>query len=274
MQPLCNRQVGSAMYLFQCDETNLEETELQRFFIYGGLIVPTVGVPLLTQRVEAIRSERGFAATDVLKFQGRSCPEQIDRDSWNAAKSEVIAACREVNARFLACVIFHQIAQREHLIEWQFDTVLDAFDRFLDVEDSYGLCSIDRFGNGADHALIRTKFTEGGTFASGWPRSRYKRITHFSVSSEGTSHVTSAADIVLGTFGFCVNQRGDSARPRELYPLIDPLIWRHPDSRTGPWGWGVRMRPQRSTHYEHEYRALRDHLDELANSEEGQRAVG
>jgi hypothetical protein len=69
--------------------------------------------------------------------------------------------------------------------------------------------------------------------------------------------------IVLGTFAYCVNQRGDLTRPRELYKGVDTLVWRHRLLET-PWGYGLLQRPVVSTHYNDEYVALRRHLEELS----------
>lgn len=257
------------MFLLQCDETNLQATAQSKFFIYGGLIMRTDAVPVLTARVEEIRERAGFARDDSFKFQTVTRPDGMDQAVWNEAKSDVLTATADVGACLITCLVLHDLArnQREHLIEWQLDAVTIAFDGYLGHHDDYGLCVVDRLGDGAEYELLRTKFTHGG--ATSWSgRTRFERIVHFSSSRDGASHVSTAVDIALGSFRYCVNQRGDSPTPLLLYPKVHPLL--EAFGRDYPGRSGIVFKPAivQMSVYQDEYRALRAHLASLLPSGE------
>jgi hypothetical protein len=122
-----------------CDETNLDETERVRFFVYGGLIVPAEAIGELTERVGEIRQEHGFRPGDSLKFRTSSRPRTMSKASWTAAKTEVIEATEASGATLVACLVLHAIARRrrDKLVEWQLNTVLATFSNLLleEVDD-------------------------------------------------------------------------------------------------------------------------------------------
>jgi len=149
------------MYVMFCDETNLDPSQRARFFIYGGLIVSATAIGSLTDAIEGIRHDHGFQPDDSLKFQSSSRPGHVSQTAWNAAKGAVIAAARSHDARFTACLVLHNIArrQRDHLIDWQLNSVLSTFGQeFLGLHDDVGLVIMDRLGRQQEYPLMREKF--------------------------------------------------------------------------------------------------------------------
>lgn len=248
-----------------CDETNKDQTDRQQFFIYGGLIVPGNRLAALHDRIAAIRTEAGYLPTDSLKFGTKARPKQVPIADWTDAKAQVIRACRDVGASFMAVLIHHHIAagSADKIVDWQFNTLLTRFDRnYLDSKhDDVGMVMMDRIGNQYEYTMMREKFTEGGKggFARFFPR-----VISYSATCDGASHMASAADIVLGSFGYCVNQRGDVPATKALMPHIWPLIW-HPDG-CDVWGDGIMFAPfsVRSRSVLDDQAELRQHLMQLA----------
>lgn len=145
----------------------------------------------------------------------------MDAGDWNDAKGEVIAACRTVGASFLAVVIHHDIAvsKKDKLIDWQLNTLLTKFDQnYLgSMYNDVGMVVMDRIENGREYAMMKEKFTQGGVGAS--PRT-FPRVISYAGTCDGASHIASAADIVLGTFAYLVNKRGDVPLTKRLARAI------------------------------------------------------
>jgi hypothetical protein len=253
------------MYLMFADETNVDPTERVQFFIYGGLVVPMESAEPLTTAIGQVRSDKAFRLHDSLKYQGSTRPRHIERDTWNEAKSAVIEACRNHNVQFIACLVHHKIAerQREHLIDWQLNSLLNVFShQFLTGLEDYGVVLIDRIGRGQEYPLMREKFTRGGETPWG-TRKTFPRIVAYGSTCDNASHLASAADIVLGTLAYCVNQQGDLTRPRELFPKIDPLIWRRRSGgKAVVWSHGLILNPAqvKAQRYKDDYERLKRHI--------------
>ena len=106
--------------LLLCDETNVDPDSVGvNFFVYGGLIVDTDTAWELHQRVLSSRERHGFEGSDPLKWQTKSRPSQVDRESWNQAKSEVLAAAAELGCALIV-VVHHNIAsdpEQRHIFQ-------------------------------------------------------------------------------------------------------------------------------------------------------------
>jgi hypothetical protein len=251
------------VYLLVCDETNLQPSQTVDFFVYGGLAVPADAAGRLSQRIAEIRQAHGFQSTDKLKHQNKAKPPHVAKADWDAAKGEVIAACRDHDVKLIACLIHHKIAanQKDNLIEWQLDTVLDVFNgTLLGQADDVGWVIIDRLGNGKEYDLLKTKFAKGASSKSGfwYP---YPRIVGYAATCEVASHLASATDVVIGALGYCINQRRMMAVPKQIFSAISPLIYRPFDLPI--WSFGLNLRPIKVQFYGPEYRSLKAHIDLL-----------
>ncbi len=82
----------------------------------------------------------------------------------------------------------------------------------------------------------------------------------------GTSHATSAIDIVLGAFRYCVNERERDIAPRRIFPLVADMMWhRRVGNRVDIHEYGLLLRPKNieSLEYLLEYDQLTQHLSDL-----------
>jgi hypothetical protein len=260
------------MKLMFCDETNLEPSVHTEFFVYGGLIVDADEIGPLSQEIDEIRGKRGFAWDDALKFRTGSRPTGMTIESWTQAKAETIAVCVKHGVTLVACLIHHQIAaaRKEHLTDWQLNTILDVFNqRYLSDCDDFGMVIIDRIGRQQEYQLLREKFVAGGETPWGTPR-LFSRIVAYAATCDGASHMASAADVVLGSLAFCVNHRHtESEVCREIFESLDSLIWRR---QVGPrmemFGSGIVLNPAqiKAAKYQQEYDALKSYLRRLSRS--------
>lgn len=245
------------------DETNLEETTSVDFFIYGGVVVHADAVASLCDAVRNIRDIHRFAPTDKLKFARGSKPAAMDTAVWNAAKGEILAVAAEHGVQFMTVVVHHRVASEEKLIDWQLSNTLHSYETFLRLEDDVGMFTMDRQPGKGEYAMLRERFQLGSTSPGGGRRS-HPHIVALSATCDGASHMTSVADVALGTFGYCVNERRPEWRmPRELMPLVDPLFWRGPGTGTSAFSWGITLTPAYPQFYAVEYQALRKHLRDL-----------
>jgi hypothetical protein len=158
--------------------------------------------------VEQIRWRNGFRAGDSLKFSAAELPERISRDDHREAKRQVLEVAGERGIRFCPQVVSQDVARDQMqatLVEWGANTVLGAFSKFLGEQGQRGIAVLDRLPIAPPDGFIRDKFQVGLTF----PRGGTRRLSHIiccAHSCDGASHLTSVADVVLGSFRYCVNE--------------------------------------------------------------------
>lgn len=217
------------MYLLYCDESNLEERSGD-FFVYGGLAIASEAALSFTQSVEAVRRRARMPEDFVLKFNPR--PEHLSHQEFLALKQAVIESAAAHGCIFLTSLILHDIATNpDDARRNAINTICYHFDCYLHRPDSHGLVLIDRFDDSRIDAHLREKFSVG---LKGMPYSqtmRMGRIVGFHYSAIGQAHMTSAVDIVLGSFRYAINvfTRNDAeklASARRLLQLLAPLFFR------------------------------------------------
>lgn len=246
------------MYLFLGDETNRTRSAQSRFFIYGGLIVSGDKVEELDKRIETIRREVPLRATDPLKFDTRARPEGIEISDYTAAKSAVIDACVETGVQFVAYMILHDIAKSatgSELLRFAMNTVFYVFDgKFLREHDDIGMCIVDRFDG--DHELLREKHQRGFYMDERDKWVPFDRIKLFAATCDGASHLSSAVDIVLGAFRYCVNEPEKTEVPLQLLPRVAGMMYhRRIEDVRHVRDYGLITRPAEIAHppYREEY---------------------
>lgn len=242
------------------DETNLNPGREAKFFIYGGLMMPMETVSVLHAGIEGIRQSHGFEPGDALKFSTNTRPTHVDMTEWTAAKDEVIQLCLDSGVTFIAYLILHDIATGGHdrMIEFAVNTLLYVFDRkYLIEKDDDGIVIVDRLPGSPGFDLLKRKFTQA--LPIGDRTVRIPRVKLFAATCDGASHVSSAVDIVLGAFRYCVNQTGDTPVPARLFPLVAKMMWHRLENDTRYLReYGLLLRPVRINVpvYRAEYDAL------------------
>lgn len=256
------------MHFLFTDETNQQPTSLAEFFIYGGIFAPAERLSDLHNLVETARLENGYKPSDQFKFNIAEKPSQVSKEQFTKAKRLVLDGCGPLGVQFSAVLTLHEIAKNkelEQLIGWGANTVIGAFNRFLSESSSFGVCIVDRLPFRGGFAYLEEKFRTGLTFPQG-KTIALDRIQLFAATCEGASHASSVADIVLGSFRYCVNQKEKDIAPREMLPIIARMMWHWKDgNRVFVRERGLIFRPKRVAveAYQHKYDELVERFTRL-----------
>lgn len=252
-------------YLLFTDETNLQPAQDSKFFIYGGVFFPTNILGEIHNLVESARIYNNFVPEDEFKFDTRSRPAHVEINQHRAAKNAVLNGCMNLGVKFVACLVLHSIASRhtlETLISWGANSVFCAFDRFLQEENTNGIAIADRLPFRGNFRFLQEKFQMGLTFPWGTNR-RLENIHLYGFSCIGTSHASSAIDIILGAFRYCVNERDRHQKARNMLPNIVRMMWHKRDnSDVQIKDYGLLYRPKkvRVDEYRRQYNELTNHF--------------
>lgn len=252
-------------YLLFTDETNQRPAQDAKFFIYGGVFFPTNQLREVHNLVETARLSNNFRPEDEFKFDTRSCPDHITPDQHKAAKKAVLNGCMNLGVRFVTCLVLHDIALRrpiKTLLSWGANSVLCAFERFLEEENATGISIVDRLPFDGSFQYLQEKFQVGLTFPWGGNR-KLVRIHLFSFSCVGASHACSAIDIILGAFRYCVNKRDRIQAARNMLPRIVSMMWhKRENNRVKIKEYGLLFRPKdiKVEEYKREYDELTQHM--------------
>jgi hypothetical protein len=256
------------MFILLTDETNRAHSDEATFFVYGGLIVQLEKVPALHEAIGRIRANNGYRPGDILKFDTNSRPEHLTPAQTTEAKRQVVAACVENGCKFLAYVVHHQIArnrQIQQVVEWGANHVIGKFNYFLTVENEHGIVAMDRLPDGVEFGYLSKKFTDGLSFPDDQPVT-LDRIALFSSTCINASHLSSAMDIVLGSWRYCINAPRNIDAAKEMMADITRLIWcRREGDTLHAVEKGLVLRPKdiRAPQYKADYEALIRSINEL-----------
>lgn len=218
------------MYYLVTDETNVEPSEDSTFFIYGGLVLSSEQMATIHSAICAIRQKYKFEPTDPLKFSTNCRPWHIDRDTYTAAKNEVIESCLHAGVKFIAYLISHKILKVENKATYALNSVLVAFDKkFLTEKDDNGLVMIDRTPDqAATFAQLKNNFQNGLTIENTGAKVELDRVLMYSATCDGASHISSAVDVVLGGFRWVVNTQDKpqfGSTQRKIFSNIAKMMY-------------------------------------------------
>lgn len=260
------------MYWLFTDETNTTDKEGD-FFIYGGVIVTPDTAGKLHAAVEQIRHKYGYKDGDQFKFQTKSRPPHVSVEDFAAAKAEANRALLDHGAIVLIYVVLHDVARNqtiETMTEWALNTLLYHFDvNFLGQINDVGAVCIDRLDPNQAYSYMKDKFANGVTFPNG-AKVKLRRVIHYSMSSDGASHLSSLADIALGSMRYAVNFATGQGREDVARKVLQPVaaaMWHKvaPDGSHTVDGYGFLRYPKTisAPSYRARYEALVKSLDEL-----------
>jgi hypothetical protein len=256
------------MYVLLTDESNLEPSESIKFFTYGGLIVPLVNLPALHDRIGQIRTKAGYQSTDRLKFETKSRPRSVSLEAATEAKRAVVAAAIELDCKFIAYVVLHAIAKANDIqtnIQFGANSVIGKFNTYLGEQKSHGIVAMDRLPKGTEFEYLAEKFTKGLALPKGEAQ-ELDRVVMFSSTCINASHLSSAMDIVLGTWRYCINQPLNAGAAKDMMAQLAKLIWHVPMGEDiMAHERGLLFRPKEVKHapYKADYDALLKHLNTL-----------
>ena len=254
------------MYLFCCDETNLDP-EHTDFFVYGGVAIPADKAKDLHDKIEEIRRSANFKKDDKFKFN--PCPEGIEYQEFVKAKEATIKAASEFGCKLIVSIILHNIGKNtDEARRNEINRVVYHFDCFLNRPKTHGLVLIDRFSDKQIDEHLRNKFSFGVTGLPYSQEMRLKNIIGFHYSAIGQSHFPSIIDIVLGSLRFAVNAHSKSQiekfdTARLILGLIEPLFYRDPiNKKVHQISLNFSPNIIKVQKYKEKYEALKDFLAE------------
>lgn len=259
------------MHTFMTDETNKNFVAGQ-FFIYGGLVATDEQLIAVHEAVAGIRDKYGYLPGDSFKFHTHSRPSQVTVGNAKAAKQEVVERLGQIGVRMIVYVILHDIAQSKsesEVMNYALNTVAARYHRLLEIEQSHGLMVIDRADD--QHGHLENLF-QHGIKIDGWSMRLDDRILSFAMTSDNTTHLSSAVDIALGAFRYCVNTAGGHGRDvvaTDIFPPLAELVWGidvNGIKQVGGYGYVARPQNIRVPAYANKYAQLGRALENYSNA--------
>ncbi len=267
------------MHILFTDETNIRPGKGIRFFIYGGLVFPIEALSTLDKGIEKIRVGARFNPQDVLKFATSTRPSHVSAEVHTNAKREVVELCLATNCKFIAHIIHHGIIKnqdQDQQVQWAANLVIGRYNKFLRQENDDGICIVDNLPVTKQFRYLSEKFTQGLVLKDG-KNVRLDRIKLFGATCINASHASSAMDIVLGSFRYCVNDPANKDAAREMMRSIVKLIWHRKEGDTYyVRGLGMIIRPsleeleERYPKFKPDYDQLTYSINELLKESESE----
>jgi hypothetical protein len=260
------------MHWYVTDETNNDSSQGQ-FFIYGGLVVTDEQVAELNGAVAEIRTKYGYLPGDQFKFHTRSRPSQVSIGDARLAKQELVERLRAIGVRMIVYVVLHDIAagrSANERVEYALNTVVWSYHRLLADEKAQGVMVIDR--DDERHGHLSHLFQHGLSI-DGKSIPIDDRVLFLGMTSDNASHLSSAVDITLGAFRYCVNTAGGAGNEvvaSDIFPPLAELLWgvqRGDVKHIGGYGYVARPLEVRKPEFADKYRKLRDALARYADAD-------
>jgi hypothetical protein len=244
----------------------------RKFFIYGGVFVDIDELPAIHNAIETLRRDAGLGSADTLKYSAKGRPAALSPEQHKELKSAIIALAEQHDVTFCAHLVLQAIATvgQADTVQWGCNTVLMRFNEFLQEHNDHGLVLLDRFSDHADKAYkyAKTKFQRGLTFGRD-PDKPLDRILGVGFTCDGATHMSSVADILLGTLGYCVSEGIKTEAARAMFPPLARLMWKRVGQTTAIES-GFNLRPRiedvKSLRYRGMYTDLISRLGEYAKA--------
>jgi len=217
------------MYVLFTDEANLDASAAADFFVCGGAFFPVDRFPAIHKGIAAIRERSGYKPDDRFKFNSRSKPDSVSSADFTAAKNEVYELAQAEGVQFIGYAIQHAIARNqtpEDIHYWGLHALLSHFHLFLEANAEYGVFVCDRLPFRRPFDVLEEIFQHGGRSVEGHrPRRPFDRVCALATTTINASHASSLADILLGGFRFCVNERDKDRVCSLLFPKLHRMMW-------------------------------------------------
>jgi hypothetical protein len=213
------------MYLMFGDEADADQGRGQKFFVYGAVFIDAADVKELHEGIQGIRDKFGYGAADSLKFSG--CPRDVTYDQHREVKRKIVKLARRHDVVFCAYAISHAIAKGEthdNLVLFGANTLLGKFNQFLAEQGDAGIALLDRLPVKNAYQYLKEKFQVGLELDGGGTRS-LENVVGYASTCDGASHLASMADILLGSFRYCVNEPDKDIANAAIFPTLVRVMW-------------------------------------------------
>lgn len=262
------------MYWFLVDETN-RNYEKNKFFIMGGLVFTNEQVPLVDQAVREIRKTAGYLPGDSFKFDTNSRPQNVTIEDAKEAKIKLIDKLDELEVRMITYLVLHNIANKTSVsktMQLALNSLSHLYFKLLTEEKAYGIMLMDRDDKSFDH--LEHLFQCGLIFDK-QNKMLDPRIKLFGMTNDNASHLSSAADVALGAFRYCVNTAsgfGNDDIAKIIVPSLTKILWgqERTDNVKKVYGRGYNPYPKtiKLPEYARLYTELAEFLGRYTNVDE------
>ncbi|WP_108127316.1 DUF3800 domain-containing protein [Saccharospirillum mangrovi] len=259
------------MNIFIADETNNEPSEQVKFFIYGGIIVDSTNVRNIVSDVRNLRNELRISDNEKLKFNIRSCPTNLSRTEHTEAKSRILDIAATNNVRVIINCVLHAIARnnsKNELVEMTSATAFRRFNDYCSETHTPGFVMADQWPVDNGFGFLESCIN-GGISYRGGTTARLPWIHAFSQVSDNSTPLMSVADIVLGSFRWCINNQDKTDVNTALMPRIAGLMWYSgATNNRSILNRGLNFSPREVLveKYKDQYTELYEHILHFANS--------
>ena len=258
------------MYILISDETNLKYKK-DSFFVYGGTFFPLDYLVELDKNIETLREKYGYKKSDPLKFNSKSRPKDVSTKDFADLKNELIDLCIRKNCKFIVYVILHDIAKNKReafRMKSGINHVIGRFNEFLRENNDYGICVMDRISGNGEYKIMEKLHTTGLDFDDS-KGIELDRIKLYSSSTINASNIFSIADIILGSFRYCINDPQNIEAAETMMKKVFSLMWHKKiKGEIEVLGKGLILRPKdiKSKIYKIRYVELLDNIKKLIGS--------
>jgi hypothetical protein len=254
------------VYLLYTEETSMRRDPKSRFYVYGGMFFPMDALTELHNLVQRSRDDSGFREGDELRFSAKYCPKHLAKEQYAAARRSVLDGCQQLGVGIIATMVLPGVAKGRsmgELVGWGANSVLGAFEDFLQEENAAGICAFDRLPFTQPYKFLKTKFQSGASLDDGTTRP-LDRVQLLSLSCTSASHIASAVDIVLGSLKYCLNEKEPGETCRAVLPGILGMMWHKKEGDSVQLrGYGLRFSPAgvKIPAYQQQYDELTQRLE-------------
>lgn len=257
-------------YVLFADEGNPEQTDVTKFFCYGGTMIPTSRMTELSDSIEGLRQDFSLSSSDSIKFASRDRPNGMDTKTHTDMKSKVYDIAASCDVKFCGYAILHAIAQNkdhETLVQFGANILLSKFNQFLGENESKGWANFDRLNIKDPYGYIKEKFANRIERADS--TIKLEHLLGYGFTCDGASHASSVADVLLGGFRYILNEPHRDIAGKAIAKSLVPLMW----YKSGPDGTkmfgnrGLILRPLdvKSPKYQADYQEIRDRITRWIN---------
>jgi hypothetical protein len=170
----------------------------------------------------------------------------VTREQHREIKKEIVKLAREHDLVFCAYAILHDIAKGEthdNLVQFGANTLLGKFNQFLGDSSDVGLVLFDRLPIKNAYQYLKEKFQAGLQVDK--ETLKLENVVGFASTCDGASHLASVADILLGSFRYCVNEPDKDIANSAIFPTLVRVMWYREDNETKNLAeYGLTLRPQ------------------------------
>lgn len=258
------------MRILVADETNNEPSENILFFLYGGIVFDSAAVSGIGSAIQTIRNEFQISPSEQIKFNHRSCPKHLTKEQHSEIKNRILDLAIKHNCRLIVNCVLHDIAKNKsssELMEMASSCVFKKFDEYCEEERSPGLVLAHRWPHRSGYNFLESILNDGINYESG-RKATLKNIHGFAQVSDNSTPLMSIADIALGSFRYCINDRNKTKVNEILMPKLSKLMWyRMEEGERYTRGKGLNFSPRHIRHapYREQYVQLAMHINEYAN---------